>query len=56
MRKTTILAFATAVLAVVTVVTSLVRAEAGPIGKVSASPVVQVHSIDALKADIFDTI
>ena len=35
MRKTTILAFATAVLALVTVVTDLVRADAGSTSKVS---------------------
>jgi hypothetical protein len=42
MRKTTILAIATAALAVVTVVTDLIRADtSAKISKVSANPVVQ---------------
>jgi hypothetical protein len=44
MRKITILAFATAVLAVVTVVTDLVRADAGSTGKVSGKVVQQVQT------------
>jgi hypothetical protein len=56
MRKTTLLAFATAALAVVTVVTSLVRVDAGPAGKQSVAPVVQVHSADSLKANSFNAI
>jgi hypothetical protein len=41
MRNITILAFATAGLAIVTVVTDLIRADAGSNSKVPASPVVQ---------------
>jgi hypothetical protein len=41
MRKITILAFATAGLAIVTVVTDLVRTDAGSNSKVSAGPAVQ---------------
>ena len=46
MRKTTILAFATAVLALVTVVTDLVRADAGSTSKVSGKVVQQVQTAD----------
>lgn len=58
MRKTTILAIATAALAVVTVVTDLVRADAGAISsKVSANPVVQqVQTVSSLNAERFDAI
>jgi hypothetical protein len=42
MRKTTILAIATAALAIVTVITDLIRADAGSIdSKASAGPVLQ---------------
>ena len=47
MRKTTILAFATAVLALVTVVTDLVRADAGSTGKVLGKVVQQVQTAGA---------
>jgi hypothetical protein len=43
-RKTTILAFATAVLALVTVVTDLVRADAASTSKVSGIVVQQVQT------------
>jgi hypothetical protein len=43
MHKTTILAFATAVLALVTVVTDLVRADAASTSKVSGKVVQQVQ-------------
>jgi hypothetical protein len=56
MRKTTILAIATAVLAVVTVVTDLMRADASANNKVSASPVAQVQTAGDLKAKVFDAI
>lgn len=55
MRKTTILAIATAVLAVVTVVTDLIRVDAGSLsGKVSANPVVQVQTVGGLNVKNFD--
>jgi hypothetical protein len=56
MRKTTILAVATAVLAIVTVVTDLIRADAGPTGKVSANPAVQVQTAGGLTPKTFDAI
>ena len=58
MRKTTILAIATAVLAIVTVVTDLIRADAGPASsKVSAAPVVQqVLTLGGLNTKRFDAI
>jgi hypothetical protein len=56
MRKTTLLAFVTAALALVTVVTNLVRADAGPTGKASVTPVVQVHSAGSLKVNSFNAI
>jgi hypothetical protein len=56
MRKTTILAFATAALALVTVAANLVRADAGPAGKASITPMVQVHSAASLKANGFNAI
>lgn len=55
MRKTTILAIATAVLAVVTVVTDLVRANTGSLrSTVTAKPAVQVQTAVGLKAHSFD--
>ena len=58
MRKTTIFAIATAALAVVTVVTGLVRADTGAkISNVSASPVAQqVQTAGGLNAKSFDAI
>jgi hypothetical protein len=56
MRKTTLLALATAALALVTVVTNLIRAEAGPITKQSAAPVVQVQGSSGLKVTHFNAI
>ena len=57
MRKTTILAIATAALAVVTVVTDLIRADAGSFsGKVSVNSVSHVRTTGALKATNFDAI
>jgi hypothetical protein len=57
MRKTTILAFATAVLAVVTVITDLIRADAGAISsRVAANPVVQVQTAGGLNAKSFNAI
>lgn len=56
MRKATILAIATAALAVVTVVTDLIRADAGLGGKVSVNSVSHVRTTGALKATNFDAI
>jgi hypothetical protein len=56
MRKTTILAIATAALAVVTVVSDLIRADAGFSGKVSVNSVSHVRTTGALKATNFDAI
>jgi hypothetical protein len=57
MRKTTILAIATAALAVVTIVTDLIRADAGAFsGKVSVNPVSHVRTTGALKATNFNAI
>lgn len=55
MRKTIMLAFATAILAVATIVTDLVRADAGP-DTVMKSPVAQVQTTDVSKIDRFDRI
>jgi hypothetical protein len=58
MRKTTILAIATAALAVVTVVTDLIRADVETISKqVSAATAVQqVQTASGLNAKSFDAI
>ena len=56
MRKTTILAIATAALAVVTIVTDVMRADTASIDKVSASPVAQVQTATRLKIMSFDAI
>jgi hypothetical protein len=57
MRKTTLLAIATAALAVITVVTSLIRTDSGPAGKVSTSTAVQqVHTATSLAPRNFDAI
>jgi len=56
MRKTTILAIATAALAVVTVVTDLIRTDAGFNGKVSVNSVSHVRTTGALKATNFNAI
>jgi len=57
MRKTTILAIATAALAIVTVVTDLIRADAGSLsGKVSVNSVSHVRTTSALKVSNFDAI
>jgi hypothetical protein len=56
MRKTTILALATAALAVVTVVTDLIRADAGVFSGVSANSVSHVRTTGALKVENFDAI
>jgi hypothetical protein len=57
MRKTTILALATAALAVVTIVTDLIRADASAIsGKISANQVSHVRTTGALKVENFDAI
>jgi hypothetical protein len=56
MRKTTILAIATAALAVVTVVTDLVRTDAGFSGTWSVNSVSHVRTTGALKATNFDAI
>jgi hypothetical protein len=57
MRKTTLLAIATAALAVVTVVTDLVRADMGPLhSTVTAQPAVQVQTVVGLKTHPFDAI
>jgi hypothetical protein len=56
MRKTTILAIAIAALAVVTVVTDLIRADASFGGKVSLNSVSHVRTTGALKATNFDAI
>jgi len=57
MRKATILAIATAVLAVVTVITDVIRVDTGSIGgKVAAAPVVQVQTADGLNVQSFDAI
>ncbi len=56
MRKTTILAIATAALAVVTIVTDLIRADAGSLnGRVSANSA-HVRTTGALKVPNFDAI
>jgi hypothetical protein len=56
MRKTTILAIATAALAVVTVATDLIRADASFSSKVSLNSVSHVRTTGALKAVNFDAI
>ncbi len=56
MRKTTILAIATAALAVVTVVTDLIRADVTLTGKLSMNSVSHVRTTGALKASNFDAI
>jgi len=57
MRKTTILALATAALAVVTIVTDLMRADVSAIsGQLSANQVSHVRTTGALKAPNFDAI
>ena len=57
MRKTTILAIATAALAVVTIVTDLIRADAGSLGgKVSVNSVSHVRTTGTLKASNFDAL
>ena len=58
MRKTTILAIATAALAVVTVVTDLIRADmSAKSSKVSVNPVVQqMQTAGGLNAKSFDAI
>jgi hypothetical protein len=56
MRKATILAIATAALAVVTIVTDLIRADAGSFtGKLSANSA-HVRTTGALKATNFNAI
>ena len=57
MRKTTILAIATVALAVVTVVTDLIRADSGPAGKVSVNQAMQqVQAAGGLAPTTFDAI
>jgi len=56
MRKTTILAIATAALAVVTVVTDLIRADATQTGKLSMNSVSHVRTTGTLKASNFDAL
>ena len=56
MPKTTILAIATAILAVVTVVVDLVRVDTGSIDKVSVIQAAHVRTSGALKVKIFDAI
>ena len=57
MRKTTILAIVTAALAAVTIITDLIRAEAGPLGGAAAvNSVSHVRTTGALKAPDFDAI
>ncbi len=56
MRKITILAFATAILAVASVVTDLMRMNAVATGQVSVSPVAQVQAAGGPKAASFDAI
>ena len=56
MRKVTVLAFATAALALVTIVTDLIRGDAGSFnGKLSANSA-HVRTTGALKAANFDAI
>jgi hypothetical protein len=57
MRKITILAIATAALAVVTIVTDLIRADAGALsGRVSANQTSHVRTTGALEVPNFDAI
>ena len=56
MRKTTILAIATAALAVITVATDLIRTDAVLVGKVSVNSVSHVRTTGALKAANFNAI
>ena len=56
MRKTTILAIATAALAVVTVATDLIRTDASFSGTVSMNSVSHVRTTGALKATNFNAI
>jgi hypothetical protein len=56
MRKTTILAIATAALAVVTVATDLIRTDASFSGTVSVNSVSHVRTTGALKATNFNAI
>ena len=57
MRKITVLAFATAALAIVTIVTDLIRADAGSLnGKVSVNQASHVRTTGALKVPNFDAI
>ncbi|HZT25840.1 MAG TPA: hypothetical protein VFA57_09080 [Pseudolabrys sp.] len=57
MRKTTILAIVTAALAAVTIITDLIRAEAGPLGGAAAvNSVSHVRTTGILKAPDFDAI
>lgn len=58
MRKTTVLAFATAALAIVTIVTDLIRGDAAqPAGRfMTDGQVLHVRTTGALKATSFDAI
>jgi hypothetical protein len=56
MRKTTILAIATAALAGVTIVTDLIRADAAFTGKMSLNSVSHVRTTSTLKASSFNAI
>jgi hypothetical protein len=56
MPKTTMLAIATAILAVVTVAVDLVRPDAGAIDQVAVSQAAHGRTTGALKVKIFDAI
>jgi len=57
MRKTIVLAFAIAAIAVVTVITDFIRDDAGAAGnQASANPVTQVRTSGALSVRMFDAI
>jgi hypothetical protein len=56
MRKTIVLAFAIAALAVVTVITDFIRADAGSSKQAANSITQQVHSSGALSVKMFDAI
>jgi len=56
MRKTIVLAFAIAALAVVTVITDFIRTDAGSGKQAAANSDTQVHTSGALSVKMFDAI
>jgi len=56
MRKSIVLAFAIAALAVVTVITDIIRADAGSSKQASANSVTQVQTSGATSVRMFDAI